>query len=167
MSADNFTGQLISSTFQRLLQLSNNGNYITDGTGSVVTFLPINVNNALTASYVQGISSFNTSSFLINAEVSLNTITFTKGDYSQFSITIDTGSNSGGGSETDPIFVSKSGSLATTGSNTFIGDQIITGSVYISGSFGLNVNFIDPIDPPDKTGLLYFTNTAAYISLDY
>ena len=46
MSADNFTGQFISSTYQRLLQLSDNGDYVTDGTGSVVDFLPV------TASYV-------------------------------------------------------------------------------------------------------------------
>jgi hypothetical protein len=36
--------------------------------------------------------------------------------------------------ETDPIFTAKSGSLATTGSNIFIGNQTITGSVRISGS---------------------------------
>ena len=36
--------------------------------------------------------------------------------------------------ETDPIFVSKSGSYATTGSNVFIGNQIITGSLTVSGS---------------------------------
>jgi hypothetical protein len=36
--------------------------------------------------------------------------------------------------ETDPIFVAKSGSLATTGSNTFRGNQIISGSLIVSGS---------------------------------
>jgi hypothetical protein len=36
--------------------------------------------------------------------------------------------------ETDPIFVAKSASLATTGSNTFIGAQIVTGSLRTSGS---------------------------------
>jgi len=36
--------------------------------------------------------------------------------------------------ETDPVFIAKSASLATTGSNTFIGNQIITGSLRISGS---------------------------------
>lgn len=34
--------------------------------------------------------------------------------------------------ETDPVFVSKSGSFATTGSNVFIGNQIITGSVNVT-----------------------------------
>lgn len=48
MSQDNFTGQNISSTFQRLLQLSDNGSYVTDGTGSIISTLPI------TASYVVG-----------------------------------------------------------------------------------------------------------------
>jgi hypothetical protein len=33
--------------------------------------------------------------------------------------------------ETDPVFVAKSGSFATTGSNTFIGDQNITGSLFV------------------------------------
>lgn len=36
--------------------------------------------------------------------------------------------------ETDPIFTAKSGSFATTGSNIFIGNQTITGSLTVSGS---------------------------------
>jgi hypothetical protein len=36
--------------------------------------------------------------------------------------------------ETDPVFVAKSASLATTGSNTFRGNQIVTGSLFTSGS---------------------------------
>jgi len=36
--------------------------------------------------------------------------------------------------ETDPIFVAKSASLATTGSNIFIGNQTITGSINLTGS---------------------------------
>jgi len=37
--------------------------------------------------------------------------------------------------ETDPIFVAKSSSLATTGSNTFIGNQTITGSLVVTNNF--------------------------------
>jgi hypothetical protein len=44
--------------------------------------------------------------------------------------------------ETDPVFVSKSGSLATTGSNTFIGNQTVTGSLFTSGSNTLVGNTI-------------------------
>jgi hypothetical protein len=36
--------------------------------------------------------------------------------------------------ETDPIFVAKSGSFATTGSNVFRGNQTVTGSLFTSGS---------------------------------
>jgi hypothetical protein len=36
--------------------------------------------------------------------------------------------------ETDPIFVAKSASLATTGSNTFRGNQTVTGSLFTTGS---------------------------------
>ncbi len=39
--------------------------------------------------------------------------------------------------ETDPIFVAKSASLATTGSNTFIGDQVVSGSYIIEVSSSL------------------------------
>ena len=57
--------------------------------------------------------------------------------------------------ETDPIFVAKSASFATTGSNTFIGNQIISGSLtietgkFITGSllgtasFALTASYID------------------------
>ena len=37
--------------------------------------------------------------------------------------------------ETDPIFVTKSASFATTGSNTFIGNQTITGSIIFINQF--------------------------------
>ena len=42
--------------------------------------------------------------------------------------------------ETDPIFTAKSGSFATTGSNRFIGNQTITGSVFINSGSSLNLN---------------------------
>lgn len=46
--------------------------------------------------------------------------------------------------ETDPVFVAKSGSFATTGSNVFIGNQTITGSILMSGSsFISGVDYID------------------------
>ena len=64
MSQDNFTGQYVSSTYQRLLQLSDNGNYITNGTGSVVQLIGVTSSYALTASYVPGITSIDTGSFI-------------------------------------------------------------------------------------------------------
>jgi hypothetical protein len=44
--------------------------------------------------------------------------------------------------ETDPIFVAKSASLATTGSNVFSGNQIVTGSLFTLGSNTLIGNTI-------------------------
>lgn len=63
-----------------------------------------------------------TGSLLTTASVSLNTITFTKGDSSTFNITVDTGS--GGGSGTG---------------FPFSGSAVITGSLFISGSAGLTI----------------------------
>jgi len=61
------------------------------------------------------VSSSVTASSLVTASVNLNTITFTKGDASTFAITVNTGSGGGGSIDT--------GSFATTGSNTFIGNE--------------------------------------------
>ena len=41
--------------------------------------------------------------------------------------------------ETDPIFVAKSGSLATTGSNTFTGNQTINGDIIVRGTASVDV----------------------------
>jgi hypothetical protein len=51
--------------------------------------------------------------------------------YALFSTYADTASVY---AETDPIFVAKSASLATTGSNTFRGNQTVTGSLFTTGS---------------------------------
>ena len=61
-----------------------------------------------TASYVTETES---GSFLITASVTLNTITFTKGDASTFALTVDTGSGGGGGAS-----FPYSGSVEITGS---------------------------------------------------
>lgn len=117
MSADNLSGQYISSTFRKILQLSDSGSYITDGTGSIIDIIPVTASYAVTASYVIG---------------------------------------GGGGPETDPIFTSKSASLATTGSNTFIGDQTVTGSVI----------FATTLTPPTPTvGALYFDGSRLYLGV--
>ena len=60
--------------------------------------------------------------------------------------------------ETDPIFVAKSGSLATTGSNRFIGSQTITGSLIVSSS-----NSITVIGPMTITGSLLVSGSTTQI----
>ena len=71
---------------------------------------------ASTSSYV---TSAITASSLVTASFSGNTLTFTKGDTSTFGVVIPDVSGS----------TINTGSFATTGSNTFYGDQIISGNV--------------------------------------
>jgi len=113
----NLTGQLISATYESLVQIS--GSIITDGTGSDITSLDITASNAisalsansasvatsasfadtstsssyaLTASFALNAGAIDSGSFMITGSVSSNTLTFEKGDGSTFSLTVDTGS---------------------------------------------------------------------------
>jgi hypothetical protein len=82
-----------------------------------------------------GSGTFQTGSFFISASVANAVITFTKGDASTSSVTVNNvvsasyAQTASYYAETDPIFVAKSGSFATTGSNQFNGNQTITGSL--------------------------------------
>jgi hypothetical protein len=93
-----------------------------------------------------------TASYALNAGTTIDTGSLvTTSSFNSFTSSYNTGSFSGSftGSlygtaswaenynETDPIFTAKSSSLATTGSNTFIGNQTITGSLTITNN--LNV----------------------------
>ena len=157
-----FTGQNIENTYQRVLQ--TDGTFVYDGTGSLVninlsgstidtsSFVTTSSFNSFTSSIQSQVDSLTnaTSSYilisqtssmsvlsssfaltasyvpdaLVTASVNSNVITFTKGDTSQFSITVSTGSS--GTIDTS--------SFATTGSNIFIGNQIITGSISVTNS---------------------------------
>lgn len=117
-----------------------------------------------------GGGSTDTGSLLTTASVNANTITFTKGDSTTFSITVDTGSGGGGVSQgTFNSFTSSmvsftssiqtqvdnleavTGSFAITGSNTFDGNQTIDGLLvlttqsvtptFISGGLYLDSNY--------------------------
>ena len=82
------------------------GNASTASTASYVTSSNIvgTVARAVTASYADNAGgSVDTGSLLTTASVSLNTITFTKGDASTFNITVDTGSGGGGGGTADAL----------------------------------------------------------------
>jgi hypothetical protein len=84
---------------------------------------------ALTASYALNAGEVATGSLLTTASVSLNTITFTKGDETTFNITVDTGS--GGGSSTN------TGSLLTTAS---ISDATVTFTKGDASTFDIEIN---------------------------
>ena len=80
-------------------------------------------------------STAETGSLITTASVSSNVITFTKGNSSTFSITVDTGSNGGGSGDVGTLNEHSAsinlftGSAATTGSNVFTGSQVFSGSL--------------------------------------
>ena len=126
-----------SNTGSLLTTASVDSNTITFTKGDGSTF-PITIDTgSFDISSLVSTSSFNAFTASINDFTSsINTFT---ASYSTGSFTGSfTGSLDGTSSyyqETDPIFVAKSASLATTGSNIFIGNQTITGSIYLgSGS---------------------------------
>jgi hypothetical protein len=90
------------------------------------------------------VSSSVTASSLITASFSGNTLTFTKGDASTFGVIIPDIS----GSTID------TGSFATTGSNSFNGDQTITGSLIISSSANFDLIITGAAKVVNSTGLI-------------
>ena len=148
----NLTGQLISATYESLVQIS--GSIITDGTGSDITSLDITASNAisalsansasvatsasfadtstsssyaLTASFALNAGAIDSGSFMITGSVSSNTLTFEKGDGSTFSVTVDTGS----------AVTVDTGSLLVTAS---ISDATTTFTKGDGSTFALTVN---------------------------
>ncbi len=120
-----------------LVTASNSGNdasiEFTKADSSIFAVTVNNVANAtsaLTASYVANL--------LKTASVALNTITFTKGDGSQFNITVDTGS--GGGSGVTQI-TAGAGIQVTdgTGPNAIITNTLSTGSLLKTASMASNI----------------------------
>ena len=71
--------------------LSSNKQITLNTLGSSIT-----ASHAVTASYALNSISTSTGSLLVTGSVSLNTITFTKGDGTTFPITVNTGSGGGG-----------------------------------------------------------------------
>ena len=160
--------------------------------------ISINALNAATSSYA---TSAITASSLITASVNLNTITFTKGDGTTFPITVNTGSGGGGTTNTGSLMLTGSiagniltftkgdastfnltipsatgsvfdtGSFATTGSNSFNGDQNITGSVragtFIVGTIpqAPTIQSLDSGTPAGNTSLQVNAGTSGSFSL--
>lgn len=117
MANYNLTNQAIEDSFQPLLQIDS-GSALRDGSGSIVDNIIVTSSYALTASFAENVIPIDTGSLLTTASFDNGTrdLTFTKGDSSIFAVNIP-----GGSIDT--------GSLATTGSNNFIGNQNISGSV--------------------------------------
>jgi hypothetical protein len=97
---------------------------------STASFAPNYVLNSATSSFVQ---NSQTSSFVLNSQTSSMSVAS-----ASFALTASYYN------ETDPVFVAKSASLATTGSNTFNGSQTINGDLIVNGTASiafLNVTY--------------------------
>jgi hypothetical protein len=112
---------------------------------------------ALTASFaLNGGGTINTGSLLITASVSLNTITFTKGDGSTFPITVNTGSGGGGGS-----------SFPFTGSAIISGSLEVIGSTNLNGTLNLDTNpSTASLGPGLTTNLLSISSSQVNFDFD-
>jgi hypothetical protein len=86
---------------------------------------------------ISALTASNTPNALITASISLNTITFTKGDGSTFPITVNTGSGGGGGggggTTTNSLFFNASGSGSAPGTS-FDGSVAFTASYNTVGA---------------------------------
>jgi len=107
------------------------------------------------ADYATSASWANTASYTISASYA---------SQSQFAVTASNARTASYYNEVDPIFVNKSSSLATTGSNQFSGSQGITGSVSISGS--LTVRFLPTgsqyiVTYDSASGQLFYTSSTS------
>lgn len=140
MSADNLTGQYISDTFRKILQLSDGGSYITDGTGSIVVILPVTSSYAQTASYVPGITATVPGG-------SLWSLQFKSGS------SFEGSNNLSFNKETNFLFLT--GSSVITGSATVIGNQTISGSLF----------FANIPTPTPSNGAIYFDGTNLYLGV--
>jgi hypothetical protein len=117
MAIPSLLDSYIDETYQRLVQTVG-GTEFADGLGNPITF-----------------GTTNTGSLLLTASVSLNTIEFTKGDNTKFSITVDTGSGGSisGDYVTTSSFNAFTSSVVTTASFNSFTQSYNTGS--FTGSF--------------------------------
>ena len=140
------TSSLQTFSASALIQLSNL-NTTTASINSSITQL-----NASSASQQVSIDALNTTSASLNTSASLalvtasfnnstRNLTFTKGDTSQFSVNIPDASGSAipTGTVSSSAQILAYNIFATTGSNTFAGDQNINGRVNIIGGNALSV----------------------------
>ena len=128
--SESLANKFISESFQDLLQIY--GTLVIDGTGSVVfdtSNIGASSSHALTADYATAAGTATSSSYAVSASWAPGGVTLPTGLVSS-SVQVDVRNTTG--IET----------IATTGSNTFIGTQTVTGSLKSSGSNELLGNTI-------------------------
>ena len=149
----------INVTDGRLFYGSGSGNVVKEFTGSASGGGTINTGSFVTTSSFNNYTGSNTSQFAGTASFALSAsyaisasyeINYeTSSSYADFAVSASHASTASYYNEKDPIFVAKSASLATTGSNIFKGNQTISGSIYLgSGSIISESGSTIIISPP-------------------
>jgi hypothetical protein len=124
----NLFGKKVSQTYHNLVQSGSDGKFY-DGDGNEITInATIPDIYVLTSSFNNYTSSINSYTQSINDKTGSFTTT---SSFNSYTSSINTYTQS---------LNNKTGSFATTGSNRFIGNQTITGSLTISSSNALNIS---------------------------
>lgn len=134
--ANDFTGKFISSTYQRVLQISGSGE-ITDGTGSLVDITTGTVFNAFTSSYYLDSASFDSRITSIGSRPPVESdpifvavsASFTPTEsFNNFTASYNTGSFSGSftGLVTSASYASFNPYIVTIGTRVYTDDTFIT-----------------------------------------
>jgi hypothetical protein len=144
LTAQTLLGSVTSASYATSASFALTASYVRNSVSSSFATTASFVQNAQTASFVQNAvsSSFaTTSSFTLNSittsSVSLNTITFTKGNGTTFPITVNTGSGGAtlpGGSTTQ-IQYNNAGAFDGTSTLTFDGATITANPITATGYF--------------------------------
>ena len=168
---------LVSGTFTSSLQQGYV--WVGDSSGKTTTVATSSFGGATPAGTISSsaqitslgfVSSSVTASSLVTASFSGNTLTFTKGDASTFGVVIPdvSGSTIPAGTVSSSAQILAYNVFATTGSNTFIGNQTLTGSLFVSG----NINMVNGADivthhvkAPAANGVEIQTNTGGVVAL--
>ena len=152
---------VLTSSFNNFTSSYNTGSFSGSFTGSLLGTSSY-ATLAATASY------YNTSSLLVTASISDATLTFTKGDGSTFPVTVNNVTNAqtaSYASNADLLDNRDSTTFAGTGSNTFNGNQIITGTLNVSSTLsGTTAQFttITGSTITGSTGLVGVVTSSAF-----
>jgi len=146
------TGSLVTTSSFNAFTSSINAFTASYNTGSFSGSFTGNLTGTASwAEYVVNGGNINTSGFVTTSSFNAFTGSYNTGSFSGSFTGVFTGSLLGTAStasyyqETDPIFVAKSASLATTGSNTFRGTQTISGSLFVYNTV-TNNNSLDTLN---------------------
>jgi hypothetical protein len=104
----------------------------------------------------------NTGSLMLTGSVNVNVLTFTKGDGSTFDLTVSASGSAPQGTVSSSAQIVNYNIFATTGSNTFVGDQTVNAKLIVSGSSNTYIQFTSP-NNATGSGAIYFGNLGPYI----